>query len=299
MTRWTLWITFAVLCILSGTSWVISDGRASQLPPLERQGLVFGGIGLAGLFVADRGLWRPCEGLQWVRLAAAAVGFFGVPLVVAEYVRDNVSAINRSALFAMVPVVVLLVVAASDEGEEEQSSARKLLAPALIGLGGLLLLLPVGFSGSVRRYLMLVVMVAAVVLVGVASVWLHRLLRGFGLAQAIAIAGLGNAIFLLGWSVVHEDVVWRWGGLGSIVSISSLLDVMEVVLIVWLLRQMLPVRFAARYLLIPLLTILESYALIHPDWTVRMGFGTLLLAGGAGMLLFWKAGDEETVLSLR
>jgi hypothetical protein len=115
--------------------------------------------------------------------------------------------------------------------------------------------------------------------------------------------GIANALFLLGWSVVRGDVVWRWGGrwgeLGSILSISSPVDVVEVLLIVWLLREMLPVRFAARYLVIPLLTILESYALMRPDWTVRMGLGTLLLAAGAGALLFWKAGDEETVLSLR
>ena len=79
----------------------------------------------------------------------------------------------------------------------------------------------------------------------------------------------------------------------------SRLDVMEVVLIVWLLRDMPPVRFAARYLLIPLLTILESFLLIRPEVTVRIACGTALLAAGAGMLLFLKAGDEDTILSLR
>jgi hypothetical protein len=65
------------------------------------------------------------------------------------------------------------------------------------------------------------------------------------------------------------------------------------------LREMPPVRFAARYLLIPLLTIIESYTLVRPDWTARMVLGTILLAVGAGTLLFWKAGEEETVLSLQ
>jgi hypothetical protein len=83
------------------------------------------------------------------------------------------------------------------------------------------------------------------------------------------------------------------------VSISSLVDVVEVLLIIWLLREMSPVRFAARYLLIPLLIVLESYVLVRPEWTVRIGFGTVLLAAGAGMLLFGKAGEEETGLSLR
>jgi hypothetical protein len=269
----------------------------SELPPLERQGLVFSGIGLAALLFAGRAPWFRSGGLRWVRLAAAAVGFFGVPIVVAEYVRGSVPGISRSALFAMVPVVVVLVVAAGDRKEGED--ARRLLVPALTGLGGLLLLLPLDFSGSVRGRLMLALVCAAVVLVGLASVWLYRLLRGVRSAEAIAIVGLANGFVLLGWSIVREDVVWRWGGLGSILLISSLVDVVEVLLIVWLLREMLPVRFAARYLVIPLLTILESYALMRPDWTLRIGFGTLLLAAGGGALLFWKAGEEETVLSLR
>jgi hypothetical protein len=125
------------------------------------------------------------------------------------------------------------------------------------------------------------------------------LLRGFALANAIAVVGLANAVFLLFWSAVREEVMWRGNGLASIVSIESLVDVVEVLLIIWLLREMPPIRFAARYLVIPLVTVLESFVLMRPEWTVRMGLGTALLAAGGGMLLFLKAGDEETVLSLR
>jgi hypothetical protein len=234
--------------------------------------------------------------LRYVRLAAAAMGFFGVPIVVAEYARGSVPAISRSALFAMVPVVVVMVVAA---GESAERGARLFLMPALAGLGGLLLLLPLAFSSSARGWMMLAVVCAAVILVGLASVWLYRLLRGVALADAIAVVGLANAAFLLISSAVREEVVWRGNGLASVMSIASLVDLVEVLLIVWLLREMPPIRFAARYLVIPLLTVLESYVVMRPEWTVRMGFGTALLAAGGGMLLFLKAGDEETVLSLR
>jgi hypothetical protein len=125
------------------------------------------------------------------------------------------------------------------------------------------------------------------------------LLRGVALADAIAVVGLVNAAFLLISSAVREEVVWRGNGLASVMSIASLVDLVEVLLIVWLLREMPPIRFAARYLVIPLLTVLESYVVMRPEWTVRMGFGTALLAAGGGMLLFLKAGEEEAVLSLR
>jgi hypothetical protein len=195
----------------------------------------------------------------------------------------------------MVPVVVVMVIAAGDD----EKGARRFLAPALAGLGGLLLVLPLEFSGSIRGWLMLSVICAAVVLVGLSSVWLYRMLCGVALAHAVAAICLANAVFLLVCSVVRGDYVLRWSGLASVISTASLVDVVEVVLLVWLLREMAPVRFAARYLLIPLLTILESFFLIRPEVTVRIACGTLLLAAGVGMLLFLKSGDEETMLSLR
>jgi hypothetical protein len=296
--RWTLWIAFAMLCILAGTSWAIPDG-ANPFPPLEQQGILFGVIGLIALLFSGRRLWSRIVDLRRARLAAAAVIFFGIPIVASEYARGSASAITRSALFAMVPVVVVLAVAAGDAAGGEERGARRFLVPALIGLGGLLLLLPLEFSGSVRGRVLLALVCAVVVFVGLASVWMYRLLQKFSFAEAVAIVGVANAIFLLGWSAVCGDAVWRLRELVSVAQVSSLADMVEVMLIVWLLREMPPVRFVARYLLIPLLTVLESYVLMRPEWTVRMISGTVLLAVGAGTLLFWKVGEEETVLSLR
>jgi hypothetical protein len=297
--RWTTWIAFAALCILSGTSWVIPRDLSDGLPLLEQQGLIFGVIGLLALPFAGWEAWSRSKGLRRGRLAASAVGFFGVPVVVAEYAGGSVPAMSRSALFAVVPVVVVLVVAAGNTRGPEERGARRFLVPSLVGLGGLLLLLPLQFSGSARGWLMLAVVCGAVVLVGLASVWLYRLLRGASLAESVSVVGLANAVFLLVWSAVRGGVVWRGSGLASVLSASSLVDVVEVLLLIRLLREIPPVRFSARYLAIPLLTVLESYVLMRPEWTVRMGFGTVLLAVGAGMLLFLKVGDEETVLSLR
>jgi drug/metabolite transporter (DMT)-like permease len=296
---WTLWVAFAALCVLSGTSWVIPVEMSSGLPSLEQQGILFGLIGVVAFLFGGWGVWVRVTSRLCVRLSAAAVGLFGVPMVVAEYARGSGRGINGAALFAMVPIVVVLVLAAGEDATREERGARKFLVPALVGLGGLLLLLPFHFSTSTRGLAMLSVVCAAVILAGIASVWLYRLLRGVRVADAIAVVGVSNAVFLLVWCGIRGEIVWSASGLASVVSVSSLVDVVEVLLIVWLLREMSPVRFASRYLLIPLLTILESYVLVRPEWTVRMGFGTVLLAVGAGVLLFGKAGEEETGLSLR
>ena len=198
--RWTLWIAFVVLCVLSGTSWAIPREMSDGLPPLEQQGILFGVIGLTAILFAGRRVWSRSRGLRYARLGAAGVGFFGVPIVVAEYARGSVPVISRPALFALVPVVVVMAVASGESSEWKERGARLFLVPALAGVGGLLLLLPLQFSGSVRGWMMLAVVSAAVVLVGLASVWLYRLLHGVGLADAIAVVGLANAVFLLGGS---------------------------------------------------------------------------------------------------
>jgi hypothetical protein len=285
-----VWMAFAAVCVLSATSWVVP--RAEGLPVLELQGLRYGLIGLVA-FLFVRGRVR--LGRVGLRVTAAGVAFFGAPMVVGEWARVGVPEISRSALFAMVPVVVVMVVAAGDE----ERGARRFLVPALVGLGGLLLLLPLEFSGSPRGRLMQGAVCLVVVLVGLSSVWLYRLLRELVLAEALAVVCLSNALFLLVSSAVRRELVWRLSGLASVVSLSSLVDAVEVVLLVWLLREMMPVRFAARYLVIPLLTLLESYALMRPELSVRVFSGVVLLAAGGGMLLFLKMGEEETVLSLR
>jgi drug/metabolite transporter (DMT)-like permease len=286
----SVWIAFGLLCLLSATAWVVPYA-GEQLPGLERQGLLFGAVGLAALcFTGCRQVVRA----GW-RLAVAGVGFFGLPILIVEAARGSVGEISRSALFAMVPVVVVLVIVTGSTA----GGARRLLIPALVGLGGLLLLLPLDFSTSMRGQAMLGLISAAVVVVGVCSVWLFRVLDGMELPEAAAGIGLANALFLLVCGAVRGELVWNWSGLASVASLSSLVDVVEIVLIVWLLREMPPARFAARYLLIPLVTIVESFIVMRPQWTARMGFGTMLLAVGAAALLLLKDVDEDAVLSFR
>ena len=289
MIRRTVWIAFAALCLVVGTYWALPT--ESSLPALQRQSLLFGLSGLAALCLP-----RPRTALSArLKIAAAGTGFFGFPIVVVEIVRGSVGEITRSALFAIVPVVIVLVIAIT----ETTSNARRLLLPALVSIGGLFLLLPLEFSTATRGLLMLALTAGAIIVVGICSVWLYRLLHGIHLADAIATIGIANAPFLLLCAAIRGELAWKGSQLASAASLSSLVDVAEIILIVWLLREMPPARFAARYLLIPLVTILESYVLLRPQATLRMVSGTILLAAGAGMLLLLNDRDQDAPLSLR
>jgi len=295
--RRSVWVGFVALCVLSSTAWLI-PAAVDVLPAFERQSVLYGAIGLVAVLVGGRKMWDRRRWLDRARLALAGTVFFGVPIGIVEWVRGSVSEISRSAAFAMVPVVVVVALPASDWASRDGES-RRFLVPALVALGGLLLIVPFEFSGSTRGKLLLAALIAAVILVGVASVWLYRLLREFGLAEAIAVICLANGVFLAVCGLAGESFLWSLDGLGSVVSWSLLVDLVEIVLLIWLLREMKPVQFAARYFVIPLVTILEGYAVYRPELTVRMVSGFVLLVFGSWRLLFSRGSDDEGVLSLR
>jgi drug/metabolite transporter (DMT)-like permease len=256
-------------------------------------------IGLAALPFSIRKLSARISQQPWPRLALASLGYFSIPAAAIEFASGTVPEISRSALFALVPIVVVVALTAIEAGEPAERAARRSLAPALVGLAGLLLLLPLSFSNSARSNARIAVICAAVIVVGIASVWLYRLLQRFKLSDAVAVACLVNAAFLLICAWVNRAVVWDRSSLLSLLSWSSLVDVIEVLLLLWLLRRMPPVQFAARYLFIPLLTVLEAYILLRPELTLRIGAGAILLATGVAMLLLQHPAEDESVLSLR
>jgi drug/metabolite transporter (DMT)-like permease len=289
------WFAFGLLCLLSSAAWVIPV-TLSLVPVLEDQISVFGVIGLVALLFVRRRPRLRSTALDSAWLIVGSVVLFGVPNVVIDWARGGVPSSGISALFAMVPIVVVLAVAVGGE-----DGVRRLFPWALVGLGGVLLLLPLDVPGALRGRVMIVSVLAVVVLVGIASVWMHRLLRGFRVVDAVAIVCLSNAVFLVVWCLVSQSFVWGWAAISSNFSVSSVVSLVEVVLVIWLLREMRPVHFAARYLVIPLLTVVEGIVVLRPELTVRMGVGVVLLGVGAGRILLWSSleGSEEEGLSLR
>jgi drug/metabolite transporter (DMT)-like permease len=294
----SVWLTFGALCLLSSSAWVAEPFGASTLPSLERQSLVYFVVGLAALLFSSRSSLLRTKQQPWAAASLASLGFFAIPTLAIEFASGAVPEITRSALFAMVPIVVVVVLTAVEAGGPAEHNARRSLAPALVGLGGLLLLLPLSFTNSPRGNARIAVICTAVIMAGIASVWLYRLLPQFELSVAVAVVCLANAVLLLICAWASGATVWDRSSLMSLLSWSSLVDVIEVLLLLWLLRRMPPVHFASRYLFIPLLTVLEAYVLLRPELTLKIGAGAILLAAGAGSLLLQHPAEDE-VVSLR
>lgn len=295
-TRGRIWIAFFALCLLLSSSWLLPSGATGE-SPIAQQGCFYGIVGLLGWLLSCRRLWSRMKqgGRSWLPVAAMSILLLGLPAVLGEWARGGISDISRAAIFALVPFVVVVVAAT----RESEPGVRRFSIPALIGFGGVLLLLPFSFPTSPRGQIVFGVLLAVVALVGFASEAIYHLLRGFGMIEALAVMALSNAVFLIACHLVNLPSAESWSGVSSLLSIHSLYNLAELLLLVWLLREMSPVRLAGRYLIVPLFTVLEGLAFLHPPLTVRMGAGLVLLVAGAAFLLLSRGWDSDAVLSIR
>lgn len=290
--RWSIWFAFFALCLLLSSSWMLPSGATDE-SPITQQGCFYGLVGLVALIFAYRRIrlqWHAC-----LRVAAVSILLLGVPAVLGEWARDGISDISRAALFALVPFVVVMVAAA----RESETGVRRFSIPALISFGGVLLLLPFSFPTAPRGQIVFGILLIAVALVGYASEAIYHLLRRFETVEALAVVSLANAVFLIVCHFANLPSAESWSGVSSLLSVHSLYNLAELLLLIWLLREMSPVRLAVRYLVVPLFTVLEGFAFLHPPLTIRMGAGLVLLVAGASYLLSSRGGDSDAVLSIR
>jgi hypothetical protein len=78
-----------------------------------------------------------------------------------------------------------------------------------------------------------------------------------------------------------------------------LFDMPQIVLLLWLMREVAPIRLAARWLVVPLLTVTEGYVLLRPEVTVRSVAGAALVLITAWRLMASDGRSEESRLVLR
>jgi hypothetical protein len=285
---------------------LVDQAWPSALPAAARQGLddllialVLGTVG-----------WRSFErvearGRAWLRLGLGSILLLGVPATLAGMALGGASEVTVAALFGLAPAVVVVLVAGFEAGAGEGSGARGLLMPALAGLAGILLVLPVETPGSWREVEFAGIALLGVLMAAAASVWMYRLLRDFSAVEAAVVCGAANAVLFLvvfavsGLGGVGWAAGWSWGALGVEAVKAVGFDLPQVVLLVWLLREIAPVRFAARFLVIPLLTVIEGFALMRPEISLRVAGGAALAVFGAWRLLTARLRDEESGLMLR
>lgn len=283
---------FALFCLLSGSRWLLDNAFPSDLPILFSQALHYGLIGLVTLVIWSLRRQKTvavCGNKSWLKIALAGVLLLGLPTLLQEFAR-SVAEQDGAALSALGPLFVVVSVAAYGRA----SAGQGMMMPALVGLAGAMLVLPFQLPSTGYGALLFAVLLVAAMLTAVASVWLHELLLGCGIVLAIVLICVGNVAVLGVAATMGGIVSISAAGLRVEVLRCIAFDLPQMFLLVWLLREIVPVRFSVRYLIAPLLTAVEGMIFLHPGLDLRMVAGLLLMAGGAAALLFWRVEDESS-----
>ncbi len=278
--KWRQWVGFGTLCLWASLGWLAGDLLPVGMSSLAGAGLrlLLLGLGGAAVYLKER-RW-----VGWRRVgevAGVGLALVGGPALLLNLARGRASASLGLLLFALVPVGIVIV-----EG------AMELLGWGLAGVAGVLLLLPVALPENGRGLAGIGLQAGAAGLTAAGLFGMRRLGPAIGLAGAVGAIGLGSGLVLLVFGI-GGGAGWRWDALGAEVVRAVLVDLPEVVLLVWLARQVSPLRVSARYLMSPLLTVMEGWFVVREGIGLRMVLGIALLAGGAFGLLRGEIGRKE------
>jgi drug/metabolite transporter (DMT)-like permease len=282
---------------------MVESSGPGALPFGQRQALDALLIALVASGAARKRLNRTLLSKPLARLAFASLCLLGVPALLLEAASTAVPSGMSTALFAFLPVAVLVAAPYLAFGRSEEGRTSHLLAPAILGAAGALLLLPFALPDSWRLVAFEALAVLAVVLAALAGIAMHRLLAEFAMAEAIAIASFANAVFFCAASVASDPADWALllapALLAHQAATALLFELPQRVLLLWLMRDISPVRLSARALAIPLVTVFEGALLLRPELTLRTVSGLLLLAAGTWRLLTGNEPGDEPRLVLR
>jgi drug/metabolite transporter (DMT)-like permease len=279
-----------LLCLLLALgamrSDLFPDSVSNLLPPMEREALPFALLAAAAASFALLRKMKWLGGRQRWSSIAIGLGLFVLPAVLVSLSQSRVSSFTRVVLFSLTPVFA--VVFEPYVGGAAVEAKGGLLA-ALVAVGGTLCVFPVEVPGSIEAGGAFAGVIAAAACVAAANCYAVRLattLPRTALPPITAIACASAALGLATASALTDGIVLRWSAVRSEFLWSALLAFPGLLLLFWLLPRMTAPRMTTRFLLSPLIAILIGMALDRPSVGLRTWAGLLLIAAGAGWLLF-------------
>ncbi len=242
-------------------------------------------IGMAALvfYLADEANSRSSKP-SLPRMAIASIILIALPALLNRF-TPAVQPETSVALYALVPLCVVVATA----GEE---SSRVSTMPALAGLAGALLLLSWRMPSTYRDTIGFAAVLLAVLLTAAGSVWMHTLIHRKNLGCALLIAAWTNVVIFGAVGLSRGDRFDGWPGVKVELLRALMIDLPQVFLLIWLVRDVAPQKFATRFFLVPLVTVVEGWTILHGPIGPRMGVGILLLLWGAAAILFSKPMGE-------
>ena len=275
-------------CAIAGSTWIFAP-YAPAWPTLLRLSLhdtivaiIFGAVATGTKARFPKAVWH--------LLAFWGAVLFAAPAVVMAGAGGSVSSLTVTMLFALIPAVTTVGVARRQQALKDQEAMPGLL-PALTGVSGLALMLPLAWPFTWYGVVWLFLLTGCMVAAAMAGIRLHDLLRSLPLLWPAVIAAAASAVLaMVGWAGFQpEPVDWQVRSFALELAWSVVIDAPLTLLLLLILRGISPIGVSTRYLLVPLVTILGGLATLRPTtgWTTWLG---LALVSGGGWLLLQSGG---------
>jgi drug/metabolite transporter (DMT)-like permease len=289
---------FAAALLLLSLLWTVGLLRQdafpnwsdSPLPPLLGQAVPLGILGMiAYAFVRLRRYPRPGGRLL---LAAIVVGFglFVLPALLIAGAQGIVHPLTRAALFVLTPVFAVVLEPYLGRGQPATGENRGLLA-ALVGFSGALCIFPVGIPESITSAAAFCAVIVASLSIASANCAATAMVTLESLPTFTAVATSAAAISLAVVSAAIERPQWHTVFASSQQIWLNLIwaagvEVPALGLLFWLMPRMTASRMATRFLWPVVFAVPIAAVVFHAPPARRSWLGVLLMAAGAGYLLF-------------
>jgi len=284
------------LCVLLGSAWVLRLTHPAAHVTLRALGsqsvvlcMVFGVLGRREFSFATRS--------RWIRVVLWG-SVLALPAVLSTGANVTISAVTLTLIFTLVPVATVLVSTQQNLRFGPDERAMQLMVPAIAGVGGAALLLPFSVPEGIAAQIWFALAVVSAVLTGIALVRLHPLLQGLGVRAA-------SSAVCAGWAILCGGLLWLdpptaqvgWRETLLFETSQTCLTAALIVLTLWLLQRWTPAQVSARYVAVPLVTIVEGAGLLRPQisWTIVLGLA--MLAVSVVLLIREEATDSVDALT--
>lgn len=276
---WRLWWPFALLCVLGGSRWILSESLPGSVTTFASASLGCGSA--AALYLLVMRPWNTGRPLRSGLMRAAVGGALmisGPPLVLLR--PGPIPAGSHTMALALTPAVIAVVESATRNNSETLAGR---LWPGLAAVAGLLLLLAQPSLSDGGEDILLVL---TPLFTGGGAVLFCSSRDGAwrlpaALLGACAALGLGAAV----------NLAMHTGGLYDMAGLAAGFDALEALLSIVAISRLSTARWSAQFALVPLLVLLEGLVFMPAGIAGRMVVGLLLLAI-AGIALLVPPAEE-------
>ena len=272
-----------------------ASARPSQETTLENEAVSFLLLAIAAALFSAIRVARWPRGRHLLSAIAVGLGLFAVPAVLVSLSATWVSATTRVAIFSLVPVFA--VVLSPHLGPHVDADAEPSTMPGLIGalaaVAGTLCIFPLQLPNSIPSTAAIAALLFAALSLAAANCHAVRLARAnqpeASLAPLAAIASSSAATALVAASLLIEPTSRSLSAFLPQPLWPALLPLPALLILFWLMPRMTATRMTTRFVLAPFMAVAIGIALEQPSVGLRIWIGLLLVAAGAGWLLFAPA----------